>query len=101
MAPKIEEELDRLINAEVIEHRAYSEWASPIFPVLKSDGKVRIGGDNKLTANQAMKLNHYPLPRFEDLYAQLSGVQKFTTFDLKQVYNQVNLDEMSRGGPFP
>ncbi len=71
MAPKVEEELDRLIKTNVIKPVVCSDWAAPIFPVLKSDGKIRICRDNKLTANQAIKLNPYPLPRIEDLYAKL------------------------------
>ncbi len=96
MAPKVEEELDHRIEADVIEPVAYSDWVTPIFPVLKLDGRARICGDYKLTANQAIKINHNPTPCIEDLYAKLSGGQKFTTLDLKHVYNKVNLEEMSR-----
>ncbi|BHF69984.1 hypothetical protein SprV_0301303100 [Sparganum proliferum] len=67
VAPKVEEELDRLQKADIIEPVQYSEWAAPIVPVLKSDGSVRICGDYKLTINSATKLNPYPLPRIEDL----------------------------------
>ncbi|BHF70237.1 hypothetical protein SprV_0301328700 [Sparganum proliferum] len=68
VAPKVEEELDRLQKADIIEPVQYSEWAAPIVPVLKSDGSVRICGDYKLTINSATKLSPYPLPRIEDLY---------------------------------
>nr|VZI52452.1 unnamed protein product [Spirometra erinaceieuropaei] len=68
LAPKVEEELDRLQKADIIEPVQYSEWATPIVPVLKTDGSVRICGDYKLTINSATKLNPYPLPRIEDLY---------------------------------
>nr|VZI04989.1 unnamed protein product [Spirometra erinaceieuropaei] len=68
LAPKVEEELDRLQKADIIEPVQYSEWAAPIVPVLKTDGSVRICGDYKLTINSATKLNPYPLPRIEDLY---------------------------------
>ncbi len=48
-----------------------------------------------MTANQAIKLNSYPLLGIKDLYAKLSGGEKFTTLDMKHAYNQVNLDEIS------
>ncbi|BHF73351.1 Heat shock cognate 71 kDa protein [Sparganum proliferum] len=96
VAPKVEEELDRLQKADIIKPVQYSEWAAPIVPVLKSDGSVRICGDYKLTINSATKLNPYPLPRIEDLYASLAGGHQFTTLDLKHAYNQVVLDTESR-----
>ncbi|BHF65666.1 ATP-binding cassette sub- E member 1 [Sparganum proliferum] len=96
VAPKVEEELDRLQKADIIEPVQYSEWAAPIVPVLKSDGSVRICGDYKLTINSATKLNPYPLPRIEDLYASLAGGPQFTTLDLKHAYSQVVLDTESR-----
>nr|VZI36332.1 unnamed protein product [Spirometra erinaceieuropaei] len=67
VAPKVEEELDRLQKADVIEPVQYSEWAAPIVPVLKSDGSVHICGDYKLIINSATKLNPYTPPRIEDL----------------------------------
>ncbi|BHF63688.1 hypothetical protein SprV_0200668200 [Sparganum proliferum] len=96
VAPKVEEELDRLQKADIIEPLQYSEWAVPIVPVLKSDGSVRICGDYKFTINSATKLNPYPLSRIEDLYASLAGGHQFTTLDLKHAYNQVVLDTESR-----
>ncbi|BHF72125.1 hypothetical protein SprV_0401518900 [Sparganum proliferum] len=96
VAPKVEEELDRLQKVDIIEPVQYSEWAAPIVPVLKSDGSVRTCGDYKLTINSASKLNPYPLPRIEDLYASLAGGHQFTTLDLKHAYDQVVLDTESR-----
>ena len=53
---KIEEELDRLVSEKVIEPVKSSKWAAPIVPVVKQDGKIRICGDNKLTANPVSEL---------------------------------------------
>ena len=47
----VEEELDRLVQTKVIEPVRYSDWAIPIVPVLKADGKVRVCGDYKLQSN--------------------------------------------------
>ena len=41
----IEEEIKRLIDLGVIEKIDYSEWAAPIVPVKKPNGKIRICGD--------------------------------------------------------
>ena len=52
---KIELDMERLERAGTIEPIQYSEWATPIVPVLKSDGTVRVCGDYKLTANKVSK----------------------------------------------
>ena len=51
----------------------FSDWTPPIVPIFKNDGSVRICVDYKLTANQAVKVDTYSLPRIEDLLALLAG----------------------------
>ena len=88
---KIEDELGRL-EKEV----DFSEWATPIVPILKSDQSVRICGDYKVTINPVTKLDNYPIPKTEDLYATLGGGESYTKLDLSQAYQQLLLDEKSR-----
>ena len=54
---KIELDLERLERAGTIQQVQYSEWATPIVPVLKTDGIVRVCGDYKLTVNKVSKLD--------------------------------------------
>ena len=49
-----------------------------------------------MTVNQAAKVDQYPIPRIDDLFASLSGGKKFTKLDLSHAYQQVQLDEASR-----
>jgi hypothetical protein len=93
---KVEEELQHLQQEGILEPVQFSEWAAPIVPVLKSNGKVRICGDYKITANRDIQTDQYPLPRIEDLYATLSGGQKFTKLDLSNAFLQIPLEEESR-----
>ena len=93
---KVNEELQRLEQAGIIEPVEFSEWAAPIVPVLKRDGTIRICGDYKLTVNQAAKLERYPLPKIEDLFTQLSGGKRFTKLDLAHAYQQIPLAEDSK-----
>ena len=59
--------------------------------MLKSDKtSVRICGDFKLTVNQVSKLDRYPIPKIEDLFAQLAGGKSFTKLDLSQAYQQLS-----------
>ena len=91
----IEQELDRLEASGAIKKVTCSDWAAPIVPVPKKDGKFRICGDYKVTINQALEVDQYPLPKPEDLFATLAGGNKFSKLDLSQAYQQFALDEQS------
>ena len=94
---KVEEELDRLVAEGILEPIEYSDWAAPIVAVVKSDKKsVRICGDFRMTANAVSRLNRYPIPKVEDLFATLKKGKTFTKLDLSQAYQQLVLDEESR-----
>ncbi|XP_024921034.1 uncharacterized protein K02A2.6-like [Cynoglossus semilaevis] len=96
MKQKVEEELERLQALGVIEPVQFSRWAAPIVPVMKPDKTVRICGDYKLTVNQVSKLEEYPLPRVDDLFATLAGGKSFTKLDMSHAYQQLLLDEESK-----
>ena len=91
----IEQELDRLEDSGAIEKVTHSDWAAPIVPVPKKDGKFRICGDYKVTVNQALDVEQYPLPKPEDLFTTLAGGKKFSKLDLSQAYQQLTLDTES------
>lgn len=90
---KVEEELQRLQDLKIISSVPHSKWATPIVPVAKPDGKVRICGDYKITVNPNIKTDAYPLPRVEELFA---GGTIFTTLDLTHAYLQLELDKESQ-----
>ena len=92
----IEEELSRLQRDGIVELVDQSDWATPIVPVRKRDGTVRICGDYKITVNKVCKGDNHPIPRIEDLAYALSGGEKFTKLDLSHAYTQLQLDEESR-----
>ena len=69
MRDMVDKELDRLLADDIIEAVQYSDWAAPVVPVMKADKSVRLCGDYKLTVNQVAKLDRYPIPKIEDLYA--------------------------------
>ena len=93
---KIAEELKRLERIGVLEKVKFSDWATPIVPVLKPDGTVRICGDCKVTINPALDVPGYPMPTAEELFTQLNGSQSFSKLDLSSAYQQLLLDEESR-----
>ena len=96
LKPLVEKELDCLEAAGILQKVDSSDWAAPIAPVPKKDGQLRICGDYKVTVNQALETEQYPLPKPEDLFATLAGGKKFTKLDLSHAYLQLPLDEKSR-----
>ena len=96
MKPKVEVEMKRL-EKEGIPHKVkFGDWATPIVPVAKSNGTVRICGDYKTTVNPQLQTEEYPLPRIDDIFAKLAGGQKFTKIDLRQAYHQMEVEEESQ-----
>ena len=93
---KINDEIDFLLQEGIIEPVNYSTWACPIVPVLKPNGKIRICGDYKITANKAIRCEAYPLPKPKELLSTLAGGKFFAKLDLSHAYNQLKLDEKSK-----
>ena len=93
---EIEAELNRLESAGILVKVDHSPWAAPIVAVPQKDGKIRICGDYKVTVNQALEVDQYPLPKPKELFATLAGGQKFSKLDLSQAYQQLILDAESR-----
>ena len=73
----------------------HSKWAVPIVPVPKKDGTLRICGDFKFTVNPYLDVDQHPLPKPTELFACLTGGQRFTKLDLSSAYQQLLLDEES------
>ena len=96
MKPKIEKELDRLEKQGTIEAVQYSEWATPVVPIMKPDGSVRLCGDYKVTVNKVSRLDSYPLPKIEEVHNKLAGGKTFTELDLSHAYEQMILDDASK-----
>jgi len=64
--------------------------------VPKPDKRIQMCGDYKVSINPWVKTDVYPLPTIQDLFATLAGGKVFTKIDLKQVYQQLEVDEKSQ-----
>lgn len=93
---KIDRELDRLVQLGILEPVSSSDYASPIVPVLKNNGDIRICADYSVTLNKQLVVDKYPLPRIEELFSKLHGGKKITKLDLSQAYNQLKLTHDSQ-----
>ena len=96
LKPRVEMELDRLVQLRLLSKVDHSDWATPIVPVVKKDGSVRICGDFKVTLNPLLEVDRYPLPRIEDIFATLAGGKHFTKLDLRHAYLQMEVREDAR-----
>lgn len=93
---KVEKELEFMVEAGILEKVESSRWATPIVPVLKKNGDVRICGDFSVTVNPALIVDEHPLPTIEELFMSMSGGTIFSKIDLKQAYLQLPVAESDR-----
>ena len=96
LRPKVEAELTRLEEDGILSKVEYSEWTTPIVPVVKRNGSVRVCGDFKVSVNPVLLAEQYPLPRIEDIFANLAGGKHFSKLDLRQAYHQMEVTEESK-----
>ncbi|KAL0902232.1 hypothetical protein ABMA27_000152 [Loxostege sticticalis] len=75
---KIDKEIDRLLDLGVLKPVEHSEYASPVVPVLKKDGGVRLCADYSVSINKQLILH---------------GGEQFTKLDLSMAYGQFVLSE--------
>jgi len=73
-----------------------SDWGTPLVPILKPNGELRVWADYKVTINKYLNEFRYPLPRIDEIFAALQGGQRFTKLDLSQAYNQLLHDQESQ-----
>jgi len=95
LKPQLEAEYARLQREGILVPVSYSEWASPVVPVVKNDGTIRVCGDFKVGLNDSIDVDKYPLPNPQDLFAALAGGKHFSKLDLSQAFQQMELDSES------
>lgn len=93
---RVDAEIDAMLRDGIIEPVDCSDWATPLVLVNKSDGGLRLCADFKVTLNPALLVDRYPLPKVDDLLANLAGGEEFTKIDLSQAYNQICLSDDSK-----
>ena len=86
--------VQRLLDRGIIRESA-SNYASPLVLVRKKSGELRMCVDYR-KLNEATKKDNYPIPRIDELIAELSGAEVFTTLDLAEGYYQIPIREEDR-----
>ncbi|GBP12725.1 Uncharacterized protein K02A2.6 [Eumeta japonica] len=90
---KVIQEIDRLLELGILKPVNYSDFASPIVPVLKNNGSIRLCADCSVSFNKVLMIEKYPLPTVQGLFSKLHGGEQFTKLDLSMAYNQFELEE--------
>ncbi|KAG8171902.1 hypothetical protein JTE90_015263, partial [Oedothorax gibbosus] len=93
---RVEFEIDRLEKEGIIERVETSEWATPVVPVVKGDGSIRLCADYSITVNPSILVQQHPLPRLEEIFSSLSGGKEFSKLDFKHAYLQLKVHEDSQ-----
>lgn len=89
---KVEKELQRMKDCGIIEEITEpTEWVSPMVPVLKPNGDVRICIDLK-KLNQAVQRERYVIPTVDDIIHKLRGSSVFSKLDALSGFWQLPLD---------
>ena len=92
----MEAEIDRLVAMGYWTPVTESEWATPLIPVVKPDGGIRLCGDYKVTVNPQLAVAQHPLPTNEDLFSKLGNCSIFSKIDLCRAFQQLELEDSSR-----
>ena len=85
--------LDSLEEEGILVRVDSSDYASPIHPIIKDSGEVRICGDYKRTLNPNIDTKVYPLPVIEDCLWEVRGGEVYTKLDIKHAYNHLPIRE--------
>ncbi|XP_064109685.1 uncharacterized protein K02A2.6-like [Macrobrachium nipponense] len=92
----VETEITRLESEGSWEKVDYSDWSSPLVPIVKDNGQVRLCGDYKVTLNPQLQVAQHPVPNPKDMFTTLSGCSVFSKIDLRQAFQQLSMDENSQ-----
>lgn len=98
LRPKVEAELQKLINDDTIERvgNEPTPWMSPIVCVPKKNpDEIRVCVDMR-EANKAIIRERHLMPTVDELIHDLNGASVFSKLDLRQGYHQLELDHASR-----
>ncbi|XP_063363596.1 uncharacterized protein K02A2.6-like [Cydia amplana] len=93
---KVNEKIQELLDSEIIEEvKQPSRWVSPMVPILKENGELRLCVDMR-RANAAILRENHPLPTMDNLLPKIGKAKFFTKLDIKNAFHQIELHADSR-----
>ena len=91
---EIERQCKELEMMEIIE-KSNSPWSSPVVPIRKVDGGLRLCIDYR-KVNSVTKPEKFPMPNLSDSIYSAHNIKFFSKIDLVKGYYQVPIDEESQ-----
>ena len=91
MRQEFQSALKKLLERKII-RESNSPFSSPTVLVRKKTNEIRICVDYRRLSDITIK-DTYPIPRIDELVADLGGAERFTTLDLAEGYYQVPIAE--------
>ena len=93
---RLDREIEKLEQSGVVEdHDGPAPWISDLVLSPKDDGGVRVTADMR-EPNKAILDTGLPIPKAEDIRAELHGCKTFTKLDFRTAFHQLELEEESR-----
>lgn len=93
---KVDKKIHELLEKDIIEKvQGPSSWISPIVPILKDNGDIRLCVDMR-RANTAILRENHPLPTMDCLLPKMGNAKVFSKLDIKDAFHQLELHPDSR-----
>ena len=93
---KVNAKLTELKDSDIIEEaNGPTPWVSPMVPILKENGEVRICIDMRC-ANEAIIRENHPLPTMNKMLPNFRQAKYFSRLDIKNAFHQLEIDPDSR-----
>ena len=94
MKTQVEEQIRNLLDEGIIEEST-SYWASPVVPVLKPNGCIRVCIDYRRLNAVTNKLEYY-MPTLEAVLEKVGPCKIVSKLDMSQSFHQIEVDQGSR-----
>jgi hypothetical protein len=95
LAPLVQQELQKMLEAGIIAQTRHSSWCSNLVVARKKNGKISICIDFR-NLNIVCTKDHYPLPKMETLLQRVTGLGMISMLDEFSGYNQIRLKAEDR-----
>lgn len=92
---KVQAELDKMLERDIIMTIEYSPWRAPILAVDKKDGGCRVCLDAR-ELNRVTVPNAYPITDVNYILSRIRKARYLSSIDLSQAFFQIPLEKNSR-----